>query len=74
MSKIEEIRVAFAERLGVETLDESKALKDLGLDSLDIVEMCLDMEEKAGVQFETAELASFKTVGDLLTALEKKIG
>lgn len=74
MSKIEEIRKAFAERLGVETLDESKALKDLGLDSLDIVEMCLDMEEKAGVQFETAELASFKTVGDLLAALEKKIG
>ncbi len=74
MSKIEEIRKAFAERLGVEALDESKALKDLGLDSLDIVEMCLDMEEKAGIQFETAELASFKTVGDLLSAIEKKIG
>ncbi len=74
MSKIEEIRKAFAEKLGVETLDESKALKDLGLDSLDIVEMCLDMEEKAGIQFETAELASFKTVGDLLKAIEKKIG
>ncbi len=74
MSKMEEIRKAFAEKLGVEELDESKALKDLGLDSLDVVEMCLDMEEKAGVQFETSELASFKTVGDLLKALEKKLG
>ncbi len=74
MSKMEEIRKAFADKLGVDSLDENKALKDLGLDSLDIVEMCLDMEEKAGIQFETSELASFKTVGDLLKAIEKKIG
>ena len=74
MNKIEEIRASFAERINVETLDDSKGLKDLGLDSLDIVELCLDLEEKYNIQFETAELASFKTVGDLFASIEKKIG
>lgn len=73
MTKIEEIRKGFAERLGVAEIDESKGLKDLGLDSLDVVEMCLDLEEKYGIQFETTELASFKTIGDLFRSIEKKI-
>ena len=73
MTKIEEIRKTFAERLNVETLDDTKGLKDLGLDSLDVVELCLDLEEKYSIQFETAELASFKTVGDLFASIEKKI-
>ena len=73
-NKMEEIRKAFAERLKMETLDESKALKDLGLDSLDVVELCLDMEETYNIQFETTELASFQTIGDLFASIEKKIG
>ncbi len=73
MSKIEEIRKTFAERLGVESLDDSKGLKDLGLDSLDVVELCLDLEETYNIQFETSELASFQTIGDLFASIEKKI-
>lgn len=76
MAKItmDEIRSMFAERLNLESVDESKGLKDLGLDSLDVVEMCLDLEDKANIQFNNEELASFKTVGDLFKAIEKKIG
>ncbi len=76
MAKItmNEIRSMFAERLNLESVDESKGLKDLGLDSLDVVEMCLDLEDKANIQFNNEELASFKTVGDLFKAIEKKIG
>jgi acyl carrier protein len=64
----------FAERLGVKKVDESKSLKDLGLDSLDIVEMCLNLEDRFGISFQTEELSSFKTVADLYAAVKKKLG
>lgn len=68
-----EIRKLFADRIHADKIDESKSLKDLGLDSLDIVEMCLDLEDRYGIQFTTEELTSFKTVGDLLSSIEKKL-
>ena len=71
--KIDEIRQMFKERLNLKQLDETKSLKDLGLDSLDVVEMCLELEEKFDIQFETEELSNFKTIGDLFASIEKKL-
>ena len=68
-----EIRKLFCERMKVETIDEAKSLKDFGLDSLDVVEMCLDLEDKYGIEFSPEELAEFKTVGDLLASIETKL-
>ena len=73
-TKFEQFRAMFAERLGVKNIDETKSLKDLGLDSLDIVEMCLDLEDRFGISFQTEELSSFKTVADLYGAVKKKLG
>lgn len=72
--KMEEIKAMFAERMNLEEVKESQSLKDLGLDSLDVVEMCLDLEEKYGIQFTTEELTSFKTIGDLFNSIDKKLG
>jgi acyl carrier protein len=72
-SQMDSIKKMFAERIGVEKVDESKSLKEIGLDSLDVVEMCLDLEDKFGIQFETEELSQFKTVGDLFASIEKKL-
>lgn len=72
-AKFDEIKLTFLQRLNVEELEETKPLKELGLDSLDVVEMCLDFEDKYGIQFETEELSSFKTVGDLFKALQEKL-
>lgn len=71
--KMDEIRQMFKERLNLKQLDEAKSLKDLGLDSLDVVEMCLELEEKFDIQFETEELSNFKTIGDLFASIEKKL-
>ena len=71
--KMDEIRQLFKERLNLKQLDETKSLKDLGLDSLDVVEMCLELEEKFDIQFETEELSNFKTIGDLFASIEKKL-
>ncbi len=72
--KMEEIKTMFAERMNLEEVKDNQSLKDLGLDSLDVVEMCLDLEEKYGIQFTTEELTSFKTIGDLFNSIEKKLG
>ena len=71
--KMDEIRQMFKERLNLKQLDETKSLKDLGLDYLDVVEMCLELEEKFDIQFETEELSNFKTIGDLFASIEKKL-
>jgi len=72
-TKMEQFREMFADRLGMKNVDESKSLRDLGLDSLDVVEMCLDLEDRFGVSFETEELSSFKTVADLFRSVEAKL-
>ena len=47
-------------------------LKELGLDSLDLVEIVLDGEERLGITFENEELLNFKTVGDVVRSAESK--
>ena len=47
-------------------------LKDLGLDSLDLVEIVLDGEERLNITFENDELLTFKTVGDVVRSAESK--
>lgn len=45
--------------------------KDLGIDSLDTVEMLINLEEKIGVEIELDEKVD--TVGDLVKFVEKKM-
>jgi len=72
-NKMDEIRKLFAEKVHMAQIDESKPLKDFGLDSLDVVEMCLSLEDKYGIQFSAEELGEFKTAGDLLKSIEEKL-
>jgi acyl carrier protein len=71
--KMNEIKALFAEKLGMKKVDETKSLKDLGLDSLDVVELCLDLEDRYGVAFETEKFAEIKTVADLYSVIEAKL-
>ena len=73
IKQIEEIRDSFMKRIGKTELKDDATLKDLGLDSLDVVEMCLDLEDRYGIHFEAEELGGFKTVGDLLNCIDKKL-
>ena len=71
--RLNEIRALFEDRLGVSHIDDNKSLRDLGLDSLDVVELFMELEDKYGIQFETEEFSTFKTVKDLFAAIEKKL-
>lgn len=49
----------------------SKFLADLGLSSLDIVMMSVEVEREFGVKIPDKDFTKFKTVGDLMGYIEK---
>ena len=75
MNTFEKISALMAEQLGIEkesiTL-ESEIIKDLGADSLDVVEMLLDLEKEYGVEISDEAAAELKTVGDIVNLIDKK--
>lgn len=70
MSKIEEIKARLAEALHQDTLNTNAKFKELGLDSLDMVEMLLKLEEDYGVHFDEVDLSNIVTIQDLLDVIE----
>lgn len=47
--------------------------QDLGLDSLDTVEMTLGLEEAFGIEIPDSDLENVATVGDAIDLIERKI-
>ncbi|MFA5687298.1 MAG: phosphopantetheine-binding protein [Bacilli bacterium] len=63
----------FKEKFNVDEVDKEKALKDYGLDSLDMVELILDLEEEHNIKFSDEEMTGLQTIGDLLNSISSKI-
>lgn len=53
---------------------ESKFVEDLGADSLDIVEMVMQVEEKFGFEIPDEDMENIVTVQDLLNYIERRLG
>jgi len=73
MNYFEEFKNIIASKTSDEsniTMDSN--LKELGLDSLDLVEIILDAEERLGITFDDSELLNFATVGDVVKSAEAK--
>ena len=51
---------------------ESLISKDLGADSLDILQLLMKIEDEYGIVIPDETLAGFKTVGDVVAFLEKQ--
>ncbi|HEX2235705.1 MAG TPA: acyl carrier protein [Actinomycetota bacterium] len=79
MERREEVLDAIKEHLsqrGIEAnevSEQSDLQKDLGLDSLDTVELTLGLEERFGIEIPDTELEGVGTVGDAVTLIEKKM-
>ena len=73
MSTEEIIKESFSEVVKEKNFDKNTEISSLGIDSLDLVESLMSMEEKLGIQFTDEEMLSFKTVGDVYTVIEKKL-
>lgn len=50
----------------------SDIIKDLGLDSLDIVTLIMAVEDEYGFTADDDEIVSLKTVGDVVNYIEKQ--
>jgi acyl carrier protein len=75
MNTFEKIASLMAEQLGVDKASitpDSEIIKDLGADSLDVVEMLLDLEKEYGVEISDDQAADLKTVGDIVKLIENK--
>jgi acyl carrier protein len=74
MAKVNNVLEKFKKKLNIEAVDESKTLKDYGLDSLDMVELILELEDEYKIKFTDEEMTSLQTIGDLINAIHKKCG
>ena len=68
----EKIAELIAEKIDVSEIKEDTTLEDLGIDSLDVTEIAMDIESEFDIEFEAD--ATMKTVADIVAAVEKKVG
>ncbi len=74
MALIEEVKEVVAEQLNVnpdEIKEESKFVEDLGADSLDVVELIMELEEKFDIEIPDSEAEKIATVGDAVKYIEE---
>ncbi len=72
MNAIETVKQILSEKVDVSKLKEDDPLTSLGLDSLDLVEVMLAIEDQLGVEFSSDEIADLTTLKDVVKLIEKK--
>jgi acyl carrier protein len=74
MSEIEsKVKSIIVEKLGVEEKEvnpEASFTNDLGADSLDTVELIMELENQFGIQIPDEDAEKIATVGDAITYIE----
>ena len=71
----EKVRAILARQLRVDpavVTPEAQIKKDLGADSLDILQLLMRIEDQYGITIPDKALATFNTVGDVVTYLEQE--
>lgn len=69
----DEVLNGLQDKLGLDNLNESSRLQDLGIDSLDVVEYLLEIEETYNIEFPPEEMQNLSTLGDLIRIIESKV-
>ena len=59
------------ENLDVSTINENSKFEELGLDSMDTIQLLFDAEDTFGVNFEGEEAKGFTCVGDIISYIEE---
>ena len=70
----EKVCKMLAEQLDISTdtiTPQSEVVKDLGADSLDVVELMMALEDEYGITLPEGEVENVKTVQDIVDMMEK---
>ena len=73
----EKVKEAIVETLGVDEdkiTAEADLAEDLGIDSLDAVELVMSLEEEFDIKIDNEELKNMKKVSDVVACIEKTVG
>ena len=62
-----------AERFNIKEISMDTSLNDLGLDSLDVAEFLLDLEDKYNISFESDEMQKVTTLQSLTDLIDSKV-
>lgn len=69
----EKIAGMLAEQLGADENDmtmDTNIAKDLGADSLDVVELLMAIDDEFGIEIPDDEIENIKTIGDLVEYIQ----
>ncbi len=72
----EKVRAIIAEKLNVDQEEiklESSIVDDLGADSIDLIELIMNLEEEYGVSISDEEAVKLKTVGDVVEFINSQV-
>ena len=75
MSVADKVKELIAQQLNKpieEITEEKEVVKDLGADSLDVVEMLMGFEEEFNITVPEEDAVNIKTVGDIINIIEAK--
>ncbi len=72
--KVSEIIVQQLGLVEEDVLPESSFSKDLGADSLDLIELILALEEEFDIEISENDVKKFSVVQDIINYVEEKIG
>ena len=72
---LELIRQNLSEMFSVDPSEitmDTRFVEDLGVDSLDMVELIQNLEEEYNVEFDAEDMSELKTVGEVISYLQDK--
>ena len=73
MDKLEEIKGRLAAVAHKDSVDGSTKLRELGIDSLDIVEMFMTLEEEFEITIPDEKVVELKTVKDVIDFVKNEL-
>ncbi|AXY25412.1 acyl carrier protein [Suicoccus acidiformans] len=68
-----EVQHMIVERFGVQesVVTPEMTFDDLGADSLDVVELVMEIEDKYNIQFDDEKIEELQTIGDAVSYIEE---
>ncbi|MCI6946191.1 MAG: acyl carrier protein [Clostridiales bacterium] len=73
---LDKIKDMLEKQLGIDKskiTEDSNIIKDIGADSLDIVEFLMDAENEWGITIEEEDVKDLHTIGDIVKYIESRI-